>query len=192
MRSESSTYTILGMLSIQPMSGYDIRKEIADSLAHFWHGGYGQIYPALKQLASQGMIEEQAGAAGGRADRKVFSLTTRGRAKLRDWLTQPPQTQTPRNELLLKLFFGRLVPSEASERHVLQFRQQQQQLNGACRELETQLLATQARHSDLAYWLMTISYGRHLSRALIAWSDETLQALRRERKDQTTRKPRAR
>jgi len=165
------------MLSIQPMSGYDIRKAIDESVAHFWRESYGQIYPTLKQLAAQGLIAPKAGQKRDRANRRVFALTAKGKAQLREWLARQPGTQPPRHELLLKLFFGRLMPNATSRQHVLQFRQSQQELLGARQELIKELETTQAGHPDLAFWLITASYGRHLSHALIAWSDETLRLL---------------
>jgi DNA-binding PadR family transcriptional regulator len=38
------------MLSLRPMSGYDIRKTVQESIRFFWSESYGQIYPALKRL----------------------------------------------------------------------------------------------------------------------------------------------
>ena len=186
MRAKSSPYAILGMLSIQPMSGYDIRKEIATSTAHFWHEGYGQIYPALRRLEADGLVEQRRAEKGSRPERNVFSLTAKGRAQLQDWLAQTPKTQTPRSELLLKLFFGRLARDEALERHVVAFRNQHQEALSTYHKLESELRKTQARHPDLPFWLMTASYGRHISRALVKWSEETLCALAQTERTETS------
>ena len=43
MREVKSKYAILGMLSIEPMSGYDIKKEVEKSISNFWTESYGQI-----------------------------------------------------------------------------------------------------------------------------------------------------
>ena len=53
----STSYVILGGLSVEPnLSGYDMRKGIQNSIGYFWGESYGQIYPALKRLASEGLI----------------------------------------------------------------------------------------------------------------------------------------
>jgi hypothetical protein len=44
-RATTSRYALLGMLSLGPGSGYDLKKRIEGSLAHFWSESYGQIYP---------------------------------------------------------------------------------------------------------------------------------------------------
>ncbi|MDH3629255.1 MAG: PadR family transcriptional regulator, partial [Acidobacteriota bacterium] len=43
----SSRYAVLGILTLEPMSGYDIKKFIETSVAHFWRESYGNIYPLL-------------------------------------------------------------------------------------------------------------------------------------------------
>ena len=45
------------------------------------------------------------------AHRRIYSITKKGRAQLVKWLSVPPQPESPRNEMLLKLFFGSQVPT---------------------------------------------------------------------------------
>jgi DNA-binding PadR family transcriptional regulator len=191
MRNDSSMFAILGMLSIQPMSGYDIRKEIGESIGYFWREGYGRIYPSLKQLEAKGLIARREGARGKGRQRQAYSLTAKGGGKLRDWLALRPQAQAPRNELLLKLFFGRLAPDAAIRRHVALFGDEQRVALETYRAWEKELRNTQSNRPDLAYWLAAVSYGRHLSQALADWSDETLGVLGWQPKA-STRKAKAR
>ena len=52
----TSRYALLGMLSIRPMSGYDIKKLIEASISNFWTESYGQIYPILKTLVAEKLV----------------------------------------------------------------------------------------------------------------------------------------
>ena len=52
----STDYAILGMLTLRPMSGYDIRATIGESIAYFWTESYGQIYPTLKRLTKEKLL----------------------------------------------------------------------------------------------------------------------------------------
>src|SRR5690242_10382811 len=106
-RARSTPYAVLGMLSLAPMSGYDIRKESEQSIGYFWSESYGQIYPALRDLKAQGLIRRRPGPRGGGRDRHVYEITERGREALAAWRAEPPRDMPLRNELLLKLFFGR-------------------------------------------------------------------------------------
>jgi DNA-binding PadR family transcriptional regulator len=92
------------------LSGYDIRKAIESSVGYFWSESYGQIYPALKRLTTEGLITPSRSNSKPRQRRQEYSLTDAGRASLQAWLAQPFQNDPPRNEFLLKLFFGREAP----------------------------------------------------------------------------------
>lgn len=173
----SSNYAILGMLSLQPMSGYDIRKTVQVSIQHFWSESYGQIYPALKQLETQRLVRRAPGKQEGRSGRQVYALTPAGRRNLRAWLVREPRVRPFRNELLLKLFFGQLVSREACVEHLRQFRKRQTELLRTYRRVEKWLRSEHKKHTDLPFWLITLSYGLHEAQALKAWSDETLAVL---------------
>src|ERR1700684_2212758 len=97
---------LLGLLAIEPMSGYDLGQTIRGSVGHFWNESYGQIYPNLKKLAADGFVSSKTERQKSKPDRHIYSIPKRGRERLADWLAVPPQPEIPRNELLLKLFFG--------------------------------------------------------------------------------------
>src|SRR2546428_7473662 len=103
-RPNTSRYAILGVLSRRPMSGYDVKKLIERSIAHFWNESYGQIYPILNRLAAEGLAERRRERQRGKPDRHVYSLTSKGRAELPRWLALPPRPQTRRSEVLLERF----------------------------------------------------------------------------------------
>ena len=110
MSSRSTTpFALLGMLSIRPMSGYDIKKLIENSISYFWTESYGQIYPILKKLVTEKLVTRTTKKQSGKPDRHVYALTSAGRRVLRDWLARSPAPKVDRNELLLKLFFGEEV-----------------------------------------------------------------------------------
>jgi DNA-binding PadR family transcriptional regulator len=115
MELSPTAYVILGMLSREPRSGYEIKAAVDNSTRFFWAASYGQIYPELKRLSEAGLVEGVDSPTGGRK-RTVYAITDAGRKALVDWLRQPPQTYEMRDEGLLKLFFaGFLAPEEAVE-----------------------------------------------------------------------------
>ncbi len=56
MRGQLKTIMI-NMLSKKPMSGTELAAEIQEELG--WKPSYGSIYPALDQLAKEGIIEQR-------------------------------------------------------------------------------------------------------------------------------------
>jgi PadR family transcriptional regulator AphA len=171
-------YAILGLLSIEPMSGYDIRRNLDESLSHFWSESYGQIYPSLKRLEATGLITPVKQAASGSRRKRLFILTSKGRATLRSWLADAPKPQPPRSELMLKIFFGRLAPPGAVTAHIRRLQVQQEQLLETFEAIERQLGAERAGHPDLPYWLLTLKAGVERGKALLDWSDDALATLK--------------
>jgi DNA-binding PadR family transcriptional regulator len=113
MELSPTAYVILGMVSSEPRSGYEIKALVDESTRFFWAASYGQIYPELKQLAEAGLIE---GADEPRGERKrtVYAIAPEGEEALKDWLRQAPATYEMREEGLLKLFFAGVLPREES------------------------------------------------------------------------------
>lgn len=179
MREVKSKYAILGMLSIAPMSGYDIKKEVETSISNFWTESYGQIYPVLKKLITDKLVTKSVESESGKPDRHVYALTAKGRKELRRWLLEGSAPKVQRNEFLLKLFFGEEIPAKATIAHVQSFRELQSGLLQKYAAIQKQIARDNAGNPNLPFWLMTLSYGEHVSRALIQWCDKTLVDLNR-------------
>jgi PadR family transcriptional regulator, regulatory protein AphA len=176
-KENRSKYALLGLLSWGPMSGYGIKKAVEQSISNFWNESYGQIYPILKRLAAEGLATTSIEQQAGKPDRHVYALTEKGRKALQRWLRKPAEHEVGRIEFLLKLFFGRQVTMAHTIRHVRQLQAWQRQLLRRFEAIEQQLRAEHANNPDLPYWLLTISYGRHLCQARLHWCDEALTKL---------------
>jgi PadR family transcriptional regulator, regulatory protein AphA len=115
MELSATAYVILGMVSREPRSGYEIKALVDNTTRFFWAASYGQIYPELKRL-SEAELVEGVEAPRGERKRTVYAITPAGEAELKDWLRRPPETVEMREEGLLKLFFsGVLDPAEGVE-----------------------------------------------------------------------------
>jgi len=98
-------------------TGYEINKLFEDGLfSHFMDASYGSIYPALTRLTEQGMLTCTAEAQDGRPDKKVYSLTERGREALREALIGPLARDKFRSEFIFaSLFAGMLSGQRVTE-----------------------------------------------------------------------------
>jgi DNA-binding PadR family transcriptional regulator len=174
-------YAVLGALTLAPMSGYDLKRFADGSVAHFWTESYGQIYPILKQLLAEGLVTATGPTRRASRGRVVYGITDRGRKALRTWLAGPAEHQVGRVEVLLKLFFARNARPADALRLVRAFRAEHVARLAGYDAKAAALRSEHRGHQDLPYWLMTLSYGRRVSAALIAWADETLAALAKRR-----------
>ena len=57
---------ILGLLSHEDLTGYDVKKRIDTGISFFWKGSFGNIYPALKDMEEEGLISKKDTSVGGR------------------------------------------------------------------------------------------------------------------------------
>jgi PadR family transcriptional regulator AphA len=113
MSATAVTPVILGLLSLNPRSGYEIKATVDRSTRYFWAASYGQIYPELRRLEREGLIEGEDSPNGARP-RRVYRLTTAGREELESWLMGRDVTVELRDESLLRLFFADALPHEVA------------------------------------------------------------------------------
>ena len=178
-KTGTTEYAVLGMLAAGPGSGYDLKKRIEGSVAHFWQESYGQIYPILARLAAEGLVDRRLERQKGKPDRQVYSITPTGLERLGRWLGEPAKEESVRNEFLLKIFFGRRRPVDETIRHVEQFKERQQTLARVFAERERELRTKHSAHPGLPYWLMTLHFGQYRADALLRWCEETIKTLER-------------
>ena len=131
-----TAFAILGLLSWQPMSGYDIKKIVDIGLSHFWNENYGQIYPTLESLVADRLATKSVDKRGGKRTRHVYKITPDGVKAFRTWLAQPTDPPIIRNELQLKFFLGSQLPARTSVRLIREYRAQQQEVLQEYRESE--------------------------------------------------------
>ncbi len=177
MERRSTDYAVLGMLTLRPMSGYEIRQTIGESIAYFWTESFGQIYPTLNRLTKEGLVTRR-GERGASRTRHIYSITDAGREVLAAWLRQPAEPQVPRNELLFKLFFSRHVSPADAIAQVERFRDAAAGERARFQELDSELLRRYANVPDLPYWLIASRYGQLQAELRLRWANEALEILK--------------
>ncbi len=178
MIENRTAFALLGFLTWRPMSGYDLKQVVARSVGNFWSEGYSQIYPMLKALAEEGWVTRQEDDRTGRRIRHVYGITARGRAALRAWLSAPVADRPPRNELLLKLFFGDEVPLPVCLAHVESARARAAAALARYREIAADLARRPGPDPRMPFWRMTLLYGLDQAEAQLGWCDRALEELR--------------
>lgn len=104
--SISAQPVLLGLLMSQPRHGYELYGQFRRKLGPVWHIGLSQLYAQLRQLEQAGLIVAHTEAQPTRPPRKVYSLTSEGRAAFLEWLRQPtPYLRHMRMELLARIYF---------------------------------------------------------------------------------------
>ncbi len=117
IRLTPTSFAILALLDqFGPSTSYDIKVKIEHSLENFWNVPHTTAYEEPARLAAAGYLSAEEEPGGRR--RRVYSLTARGRAALREWAREPAAPPQLRDEFVLKIFAGADPGSLAPERIV--------------------------------------------------------------------------
>jgi PadR family transcriptional regulator AphA len=110
-------YAILGLLSVKPMTGYDLKKIMQNTLYMYWSGNNNQIYKALLQLRSNDFLISETQYQDGAPSKKICHITDKGRAALQEWIcsTQPEAPEFRKPFLIQMAYAGQLEPAQIEE-----------------------------------------------------------------------------
>jgi PadR family transcriptional regulator, regulatory protein AphA len=108
LRLTSTSYLVLGLIEREgPSTPYELKRHVAATIGHFWSFPHALLYKEPPRLVELGLLTEEREAAGRR--RRLFTITSHGRAAILAWLANPSQESTElRDAGLLQLFFADL------------------------------------------------------------------------------------
>lgn len=102
----SLRFAILGLTAAAPSTGYELTGLFDKSLATAWHASHSQIYPELRRLEEEGLVEV---VSEGPRNSRTYAATKEGRRALRDWLVDTPPVRKVRDEVALRTFLAMLL-----------------------------------------------------------------------------------
>ena len=177
----SLKHALLGLLTYQPMTGYELKQFFDSSIRHFWNAELSQIYPTLKSLEESGYVEKHVEVQETRPNRKVYELTSDGREEFVRWMRTPQPVAELRDPFLIKVFLGSEVPAE--DMLVLlrrQMEEQQKLIAFSETVLRERIHHAKDEHpsSDhIPYWTMTLEMALAYHRAYVDWCERSMRLL---------------
>ncbi len=162
---------ILGLLSHEDLTGYEIKRRMDTTLKYFWGASFGSIYPTLTQLENSGCITGRTEPAGKR-ERIVYSITDKGRERLTDWLSLPAQRDEVRYETLLKLFFAAESTPQRTVEHIEAFESRIAAELPYLEQAQAALSGSLTEDRAHLYYLLTVEFGLKTYRAYLDWCRE--------------------
>jgi len=155
------------------MHGYQLSRELGDSLGGLWRVSYGSLYPTLRRLESDAAIESEAGDVRGARRKKVYRITPKGEQVFLKLLQESPQdTQTEDARFRMRLAFFRYLPPETRIRLLEKRRQALQERLAVIAES----LRAGRRTDD--YERALIEHNRSVTESDIAWLEQLIAAER--------------
>jgi PadR family transcriptional regulator AphA len=114
----SLRFALLGLLAVQPASGYDLKRAINRSTYFIWNATGPQIYNTLNNLREDGFITSKSKPQKGKPDKHIHTITPQGRAALKDFMEEPIRAAVTRDEVLLRIFFGNFASKQTIKREL--------------------------------------------------------------------------
>jgi len=170
---------LLGFLTDRPMTGYDMKK-MTDNVGPSWTAPQSQIYNTLHRLEKQELVTVEVILQDTKPNRKLYRITSEGKAALAGWMSESHPPRMLRNPFLLQLWFAGLVDDDV----VLRF------LEESAEELRKYVADLRSKPETLGdspddsprdrfFKWMTLNYGVRHARFQIAWIEDTLERIRR-------------
>ncbi|MHB1447123.1 MAG: PadR family transcriptional regulator [Acidimicrobiales bacterium] len=169
IRLTTSSHAILGLLSIAPMSGYDLFLAVEHSVGHFWPISKSQVYAELARLEPLGLIEGTDVPQERLPDKRVFRLSEAGEGALDAWLDEGELDDVQlRIPFLLKTLFGHRRPPGATAELLEAVKA------GAAEEAVqyAEFFEVLGSAPDAVYPRLAVLFGQRMAEAMAAWAEE--------------------
>jgi DNA-binding PadR family transcriptional regulator len=114
----SLRYALLALLSSRAMTGYDVSKHFGQSVAHVWHAPDSQIYPELRRMSVEGLLEVQTVKWGARGEKKEYHVTDAGFEAFRAWINTPIEARRQRDPAFLKAAYLEWADPESARQEM--------------------------------------------------------------------------
>jgi DNA-binding PadR family transcriptional regulator len=168
----SLRYFVLGLLTQQPMSGYDIKCSLKGLSWLIGNPSGGSLYPVLRALRQEDFVTMETVPGLDRPPKKTYSITKAGHQALQAWIAQPIVANATLRAFVMRLL---LADSHSPTRLTAHLQQRQAQVAtrhaSLARGLETSAGLNQGQQ-------LALDYGLALATAELAWLDATLDRLR--------------
>jgi len=164
---------VLGLLKERSMHGYQLSKQLTETLGGFWRVSYGSLYPTLRRLEKQGAVEKVFSDDVGRR-KNVYRITEKGEGIFQELLQEAGQQESwEDNRFRVRLaFFKYLKP----DTRIRLLERRRAYLEERLAKIQASLDKTKQKIDTYTLSLMT--HGQDATRSDIAWLDDLIAAER--------------
>lgn len=181
-RENKNQYPILGFLSKQDRSGYDLVNYSKKIGKHYWTECTSQVYGILKKLENNGLVVSTLDETSGGRNRRVYSITPKGTEHLIAWLESPLERPLYRDELLLRLSNAQHLSSSVLLKH---FQAEAHRLEAHLLELkitEKHIIDDHDKKLDQPNLLDLYDYKKRLTDMRLAWVRKMISKIQKKKK----------
>lgn len=164
-------YVVLGLLLIEDMTIYLIKKNFSGNISLFYSDSMGGLQAAIKSLLNKGFISFRDTVENGRK-KKVYSITESGKKAFYEWMWEEIPEKKLEEGVLSRVYFLGLFGKEDRksilDKIILQVKNSEEFL--ALKEKELAEIELPDNYKDVfKYQFSTLKYGLLQHRAALKW-----------------------
>ncbi|TFD86201.1 PadR family transcriptional regulator [Cryobacterium serini] len=178
----SLRHALLALLTVEPMTGYDLSKAFQASVSHVWHAPDSQIYPELRRMEADGLLIGAEVPWGPRGKKREYHVTTAGLDAFRAWMNEPLSYTRERDPAHLKAAYLEWAEPDAARAalhaHIANFDEQRVEWLEKVREIDTgtsAMLEKRLVHAPASEHASIRAYKRYTYEGLIARAEHEIQ-----------------
>jgi DNA-binding PadR family transcriptional regulator len=114
-------YVVLGLISVQPQTGYSIINFFSPQGVYSWSASPGSIYPILKRLEQQDIIRGELLMEHETRTRKLYRLSPLGEQLLDAWLRVVPSVLPLYEQREIAMWRFQFMEGRLNKRDIIQW-----------------------------------------------------------------------
>ena len=183
----SLRYGLLGILYVESMTGYQLDKEFKEAYDYIWRSNTSQIYSELGKMEQDGWLTSVRIIQDEKPNRRVYSITEKGRAELLEWLSNPEvdvkATLTAKNAFMLRVVFAGYMDKEDALKLLHSFRNLKLSYNTPLIGIREAIDRDEPNYdSNLTmFWKIAVLHGEIMNEASLKWVEQAIKIVEAER-----------
>ncbi|MFA5519758.1 MAG: PadR family transcriptional regulator [Spirochaetota bacterium] len=163
------------------LSGYDLAKEFNSSVGFYWKTTHQQIYRELARLEKDSLVTSEIVKQKDRPNKKLYFITNKGRKVLIDWIALPSKPTPIKEDMLVKMYVGFLVPKNILIEELERLRKEHSEKLKLYKEYEKTFFSDVKKLPDKGkYRYLNLRMGINFESGHIKWCEEAINFLKEE------------
>jgi len=176
----SLKHGLLGLLILEPCTGYELDKEFRETMKYIWQAKNSQIYNELDKMEQKGWLTSERIIQEDKPNKRVYSITESGKTELLGWLSVPEDDVSnaliQKSAFLLRVLLAGNTNKDAALKLLRSFRE-------VCLTRKTEqegIRAAIARdepdydHEITLYWNLVALHGEIVLQARLDWVEQAI------------------
>ncbi|MCL2412049.1 MAG: PadR family transcriptional regulator [Treponema sp.] len=179
----SLKHGLLGLLILEPHTGYELDKEFRESMKYIWQAKNSQIYNELDRMEQKGWLASERIIQDEKPNKRVYSITESGKVELLNWLSAPEDdlknALSQKDAFLLRVLLAGNASKEAALKLLRSFREVCLLRKTEQEDIRTAIARDEPYYDNeiTLYWNLVALHGEIANNARLEWANKAIEIL---------------